>query len=510
MKPTTNTVNIEWANAGTVADQISVFTDAGDPLHSRVRDSVSSGREQFESWKLRSTATRISVVKRFRENLASRCQEIAQQYCGSRSAEEFLTSEIIPLLDGCKFLEKRAPSILRTRTLGSWRSPMWLRGLRHEIRREPLGVVLVVGPSNYPFFLPAIQALQALVAGNSILLKPAPSGEPAALLFSELLSEAGLPKGLLQVLPTSPEAVRVALSAGVDKVVVTGSFETGRQVLLNAAMSATPSVVELSGCDGVLVLPDADIALAAESVAFGLSLNSGRTCIAPRRAFVWKPVAHEFKQALLRSLARRQPVNLPDQQYPVLKDAIMDAVRSGARLLNGSLRDGGMKGPIVLGDLTSDYAFARRENWGPILSIIEVSDAAEAISALNDSNYGLGASIFSRSEQSALQIADRLVAGSICINDLIVPTADGRLPFAGRKQSGFGATRGPEGLLEMTALKVVSVRTGRTRFHLKPPMPNQFEVLSAYAESAYGSRARGLSKLFAAIRLAIKKNKLTA
>ena len=510
MKSTTTTVNIEWANSGSSADQISVFTEAAGQLHSSIHASVSVGREQFESWKRSSIETRISVVKRFRKNLASRCQEIAQQLCGSRSAEEFLTSEIIPLLDGCKFLEKNAPSILRTRTLGSWRSPMWLRGIRHEIRREPLGVVLVVGPSNYPLFLPAIQVLQALVAGNSILLKPAPSGEAAALLFSGLLVEAGLPKGLLQILPTSPEAVRVALSAGVDKVVVTGSFQTGQQVLLNAAMSATPSVVELSGSDGVLVLPDADLTLAAESIAFGLTLNSGRTCIAPRRAFVWKSVANEFKQALLRSFARLQPVNLPDHQYPALKDAIMDAVRSGARVLNGALRDGGLKGPIVLGDLSSDNAFASRENWGPILSIIEVSDAAEAIAAFNDSNFGLGASIFSRSEQAALQIADRLYAGSICINDLIIPTADGRLPFAGRKRSGFGATRGPEGLLEMTALKVVSVRTGRTRFHLKPPMPNQFEVLSAYAESAYGSRTRGLSKLFAAIRLAIKKNKLTA
>jgi acyl-CoA reductase-like NAD-dependent aldehyde dehydrogenase len=470
--------------------------------NAHIQNAVGEAREASEHWRKISLANRLTVVRVFSSILASRAESTSRELCGDRASEEFLVSEIIPLLDACRYLEKNAGKLLRPKKLSSFLNPVWLRGVRHELVREPLGVVLIIGPSNYPLFLPAVQCLQAITAGNAILLKPAEGGEAAAKTLAALLRDAGLPGGVLQILPSCPSAVMETLAHSVDKVVLTGSLQTGRAVLAQAAETVTPTIVELSGSDGVLIYPDADLKLAAECVAFGLTLNSGHTCIAPRRAFVWTEVAEHFQRALAEALARRPSIALNCNRQHAYRSIVVDAVRGGAHLLHGSVTDCAIHAPIVFGNVALESSLLLQENWGPILSVVKVENENEAIHAFNRSSFGLGASIFTRSEDKARAAAQSLVAGSICINDIIVPTADGRIPFTGRKHSGFGATRGGEGLLEMTALKVISSHSGRLYLHLRPQskrLPDELKFLSAYIEFAYGRRMRGFFAMCSAL-----------
>jgi aldehyde dehydrogenase (NAD+) len=157
-------------------------------------------------------------------------------------------------------------------------------------------------------------------------------------------------------------------------------------------------------------------------------------------------------------------------------------------VINGSINTcGTLEGPLVLAKVPPESSFALAENWGPILSIIHVTNEEDALAAFHRSPFRLGASIFTQNNATARRLARSLQVGSVCVNDVIVPTADGRLPFGGRKQSGFGVTRGPEGLLEMTALKVISTRRADHHLHLNTPVPDQFEQVSAYTTIAYGT-----------------------
>jgi acyl-CoA reductase-like NAD-dependent aldehyde dehydrogenase len=471
-------------------------------LRATVDRSMSIGRTAFVQSRAFPLAHRLRAIRKFRESVAARAAHLAQQLANEahRNPEELLASEIIPLLDACCYLEKNAARVLRTGKYSVWSAPLWLFGTRHQIVREPLGLVLIIGASNYPLFLPGVQVLQALVAGNAVLLKPAPTAINTAQTLRHLLVASGISEDLLQILPAAPEAATYAISRKVDKVFLTGSAETGRKVLIHAATAITPAVVELSGCDAAFILPDADLDLAAQCLAFGLTLNSGHTCIAPRRAFVWQEVSAALIEKLQQALSSYPKTFTRTCPGSETIANLFEATAEGAYLVNGALcKNGIIEGPIVLANVDSESAFAMSENWGPNLSIISVANEAEALEASDLSQFGLGASIFTRSDKDAQRLARSVCAGSVCINDIIVPTADGRLPFSGRKQSGFGATRGREGLLEMTASKVISTRSFKSHFHLRSPADNQLDMLSAYTAAAYASgRARfsSVRKLF--------------
>jgi acyl-CoA reductase-like NAD-dependent aldehyde dehydrogenase len=391
---------------------------------------------------------RLRVVRALRHQIAARSAELVVAALGAgRPAAEVLSAEVVPLADACRFLEREAPRLLATRRLGSVGRPAWLVGVEAEVRREPLGTVLVIAPSNYPLFLPGVQTVQALAAGNSVLWKPGTGGTAAARAFAALAAEAGLPAGVLTILPEDPAAAQEAIAQGVDKVLLTGSAATGREVLAGLAGRLIPATLELSGCDPLFVLAGADLDRVARAVGFGLTLNGGATCIAPHRILVLR----ELAPALAERLARHLP----------------------------SLRPG-----------------------PDTLTITAVADGDEALAEAARSPYALGASVFGH-EAEAVAFAGRVRAGVVVINDLIVPTADPRLPFGGWGESGFGVTRGAEGLVELTRPKVVAVRRARRLFHLEAPHPGDAELFTAYLKLAHAGgvwpRLRGAVDLARAL-----------
>ena len=415
---------------------------------------------------------------------------IAAIASSKRDAAEVLVSEIIPLCDAIRFLEREAPNALRPRSWGRRRLPLWLFGTRLRVYREPLGVVLVIGPQNYPLFLPGVQLLQALCAGNAVVVKPAPGCSEPVRLLAELFSRAGGPEHLLTIASEDVEAATRLLDGGIDKVLLTGSARTGREVLAALSTHLVPATLELSGVDAVFVLPDADMDLAARSMAFGLTLNHGATCIAPRRIFVTHDQAGALEQLLAAALAQatRRPISL--EQRKRMSDVIRQAIDNGARPIAGWPMEDDESGPVVLTGVRPHMRVAREDVFAAVASIIPVADMQQAL-ALNDQcPFALAATVFG-SRAAATALARQVNAGVVVINDIVVPHADPRLPFAPRGQSGYGITRGLEGLLELTRVKAVSIRRGRLRPHLLPRLPEDSIMFKEYLAATHAGSASG-------------------
>lgn len=399
--------------------------------------SVAAARDVQPEWASVPLRKRLEAVRSVRYGLAESARELLELFPRSldRSRTDTLTSEILPLVAACRFLENQAPAILKPRRL---RSGLFSR-VEIELVPEPVGVVLLIGPANYPLFLPGVQALQALAAGNCVLWKPGTGGEAIARAFALLVRSAKVPENALQILDESPETGLDVISEGVDKVVLTGSHKAAKAVLAEAAEHVTPVIAELSGNDPVIVHSTADLRRAARSIAFGLRLNAGNTCIAPRRVIAHSSVAHQLEVEL--SVALEQLPDIPIVQFETEEEAVAIA------------------------------------NFGP---------------------YALGASVFAH-PSVARDLARRIVAGVVVVNDVIVPTADARLPFGGRKQSGFGKTRGREGLLEFTALKAIAVQKARRLRHVEPIPANSDELflqlLAARNSRTMRARVKGWSAL---------------
>lgn len=458
-----------------------------------IPSAMRAARAAQRNWALKPVARRLVPVAELRRLISEHAMALAAASAGSRQrpVAESLTAEVMPLAEACRFLLRNAGALLKTRCLGSRSLPLWLWGVRREIRRDALGVILIIGPGNYPLFLPGVQLLQALVAGNSVMLKPGVGGAPAAAALINLIVRAGFDPGLVWLLPESPEAARCAIAAGPDKVLFTGSAGTGERILQQLAPALIPATLELSGSDAVVVRADADLDLVTKALVFGFRLNGGATCMAPKRVFVDRRIATELEGRLAKALPSENSCRLSGELATRLRPCLDRALESGMHFIAGSHHpEEGLMGPVVLGGATPDASILQEDLFAPIVVLVTVADDAEAVMRANECRFALGASIFSRNQAAARTMAGRLNAGVVTINDLIVPTADACVPFGGRKRSGFGVTRGAEGLLELTAPKVITLTRGKMRPAFDQPHPDDAALFEAYLGLAHG---RGLT-----------------
>jgi acyl-CoA reductase-like NAD-dependent aldehyde dehydrogenase len=446
---------------------------------------------------------RLGVVRRARQAMAARAEEFAAAISPVlvRTKTDTLLAEVLPLLDACKFLERVAKELLAPRRLGSTGRPLWFYGVVAEIHREPLGHVLVIGPSNFPLFLPGVQTMQALVAGNTVTWKPGVGGGAVARLVAEVLRVAGLPSDALTVTDESVDAAREAIAAGADKVIFTGSSESGQSVLAQLARTSTPAVVELSGADAVVVTPSADLAGAAKAVAFGLRLNGGAVCMSPRRLFAERSTMARLRPLLEAELEKVGPVALDARTAARLRVLIDEAASAGG-VLRGELNAEAQR-PLLVDHASAGMSIAQSDFFAPVLALIEVGSMLQVPERYAQCPYGLGVSIFCdrRNEKRARVLAKLLKAGTVLINDVIAPTADPRVPFGGRGDSGYGVTRGAEGLLEMTVVKTILVRRGGSMRHLDPTSDEDAMTVAGLIGTVHGG---GMSARWTALKQMMK------
>lgn len=498
------------------------FAEEPPALEHAVAETIARMRGAQSAWSEVPVRRRVAIVARLRRRLVEHCDELVSLVelpQRTRSAET-VSAEIIPLADACRFLERRAERLLRTRHESPRENPGWLRGIRLQIARAPLGVVLVIGTWNYPLLLTGVQTLQALVAGNGVLIKPGANTTPITMRLRELLLEAGLPAELLAVLPERVDAVDAAIAAGVDHVVLTGSARTGAAVLGKLAPRLIPATMELSGCDAVFVQPGADLSLVTRGLVFGLRFNSSATCLAPRRVLVTRPLAAPLERAVSSAVSTLPAMPITAEARSELCRLVRAAVREGARLVSGDdvleFDEGrgpppgdrpGSDGqcrirPVIVADARPDMELLQTDLFAPVLSLVAVDDDDQALIADAQCPYALAATVFGP-RQDALALAKRLRAGTVVINDLLAPTADPRVPFGGTGMSGFGTTRGAEGLLALTRPQARLVQRSTFLPHLDAPHAQDESLLRGYLRLAHGAglgnRLRGLGQFVKAV-----------
>jgi aldehyde dehydrogenase (NAD+) len=469
--------------------------------------SGATSLEVQAEWASRSVKQRLKVLRAARHRLAERAEAFAEAISPrlARSKADTLLTEVLPLLGACKFLERDAAKLLKPRKLGRSGRPVWMLGVQAEVHREPLGHVLVIGPANFPLLLAGTQTLQALAAGNSVTWKPGVGGAAVASLFAEALQQAGLPEGLLTITDESVEAAQRALAEGPDKVVFTGSSRTGQAVLATLAQTATPAVVELSGADAVVVTPLADLKMVARAVTFGLRLNGGEVCMSPRRLFATGSTLRALRPLLEAELAKVPPVTLDAGTSARLDAMLEEAVSAGATVWSGEGEsvhpthadgetvgvDGAPSGmrPIIVGGATPGMAVTRSDVFAPVISLIEAETMMHVPQMYAQCPYALAVTVFCGKSETrrAMAVARTLKAGTVLINDVIAPTADPRVPFGGRGASGYGVTRGAEGLLEMTAVKTLLVRRGGPMLHLQTTTDAEAPMFAGVIGVLHGS-----------------------
>ncbi|EYS94048.1 aldehyde dehydrogenase [Cupriavidus sp. SK-4] len=339
-----------------------------------------------------------------------------------------------------------------------------------RVLRVPLGVVGGIVPWNFPLALAMWKVAPALLAGNTMVLKPSPFTPLTTLKLGELLRDV-LPAGVLNVI-SGGDALGPLMSAhpGIDKLSFTGSTQTGRAVMASAAVNLKRLTLELGGNDAAIVLPDADVEAIAPAIFWGAFANNAQYCLAIKRLYIHEDVYDRLAQALVR-LARETRIGPGDmegvqlgpvqnrRQFERLKALLEDTRSAGYRILaGGDVADGsGYFFPVTLVDNPPDSArVVREEPFGPILPLLKFRDVDEAISRANDSEYGLGGSVWGRDAEAAMQVALRLNTGTVWVNQ--IHTLGPHKPMAGHKQSGVGIENGVEGLLEYTVPRTVSLK----------------------------------------------------
>jgi acyl-CoA reductase-like NAD-dependent aldehyde dehydrogenase len=465
-------------------------------------DQVVCRRAQT-AWAQLLLSARLSVLRKARHELARGSAELVDAIPAelSRTRADSYAAEVLPLLAACRFLEDEAATILKPRRLGRRGLPFWLAGIDSTIERVPFGVVLIIAPANYPLFLAGVQALQALAAGNAVVWKPGRGGCAVAEAFRAALTRAGLPEGLLRLTDDSNEAAIAELNAHPGKVFFTGSATAGRAVLRLAAEMTVPVVAELSGCDAVVVLESADADRVVDALAFGMRLNGGATCMAPRRLWLVGGNHADLLATLRERFAAMDGVEVPHRTRRQLVELCDEAEQAGATIC-GNAGAVSLK-PLLVLNARPEMRIAQADLFAPVLTVLTAATADEVVQSDELCPFGLTAAIFGE-EKAAQALGRRLDAGTVLINDLIVPTADPRVPFGGRRGSGFGATRGTEGLLEMTSAKVTAIRKDRSTRHYQATGLAHEELFRGVLAMSHGDgwreRLAGLRRMVAAAR----------
>jgi len=335
-----------------------------------------------------------------------------------------------------------------------------------EIRYVPRGVVLVISPWNFPMSIPAGEIVMAILAGNAVVHKPASLTPLIALEIRSLLIEAGLPEDALQVVPCRGRDAETMVGPRIDYLNFTGSVDIGVRLAQRCAKQMIPTTLELGGKDPGLVFADANLERAANSVMYGAFGNAGQVCASIERLYVERSVYDEFVAMIVeraKALRVADPLDpntdmgpMADlSQMQVVMAQVEDAKEKGARVLTGGKRREG-KGyfyePTVLVDVTPDMDVIKEETFGPVLPIIAFDTEEEAVALANDTKFGLTAAIYTGNRSRANRLADRVVAGTVMINDSIYTHALPETPWGGVKFSGMGVTHSAKGLRHLSRM----------------------------------------------------------
>ncbi|HVF30140.1 MAG TPA: aldehyde dehydrogenase family protein, partial [Pyrinomonadaceae bacterium] len=444
-----------------------------------VRTAVARSREAFHRWKTTSFRTRGRLVMRAREIIISEMDQIA----GLISAEsgkpfgEAIAMEIAPVLDLMQHFARRAERLLRPRrvNIGLYTT----MGRYSKIVYHPLGVVGIIPAWNYPFSIPLGEAVMAVMAGNSVVIKPSELTPLIGMKIAEIFERADAPGDLVQVVTGDGRTGAALVDAAPDKIMFTGSVATGKKIAAAAAKNLTSVVLELGGKDPMIVFDDANLELAAGAAVWGAFCNSGQSCSSVERLYVQEGAAEKLTKLIVdrtRQLTQgsgdREDVSIgamsSERQLQIVEDHVDAFRKAGAKIEIGGGRSQGSRSavlsptfkkydtgdglyfsPTVISGATNDMRPMQEETFGPTLPIATFRTEEEAIRLANDSEFGLTASVWTSDYARGKRVAAQIEAGSVCVNEVLYTHGIGQTPWGGFKNSGRGRTHGTEGLMEL-------------------------------------------------------------
>ncbi|HTQ69489.1 MAG TPA: aldehyde dehydrogenase family protein [Solirubrobacteraceae bacterium] len=469
-------INGEWRGAGPTFPSINPATTKpiaqvplATPAH--VAQAVEAARAALPAWRALGTPNRANMLtgalERLREAYGDEgaptpLKNLITQEVGKRLPEADI--EVTESADMLEYFIGSAQSLLGREVLALDKA-LWPTK-SSTVMYEPVGVVAVIKPWNYPLELPMWSIAPALIAGNTVVFKPA---EDASLVGAELtrLIADFVPDGVLNLVSGPADVGRMLVEADIDMVSFTGSTAVGHEITAWCGAHMRRYTMELGGNDAAIVMPDADIELSANGLTWGCFCNSGQVCVRPKRIFVHQTVAQDLVSAVVeKTHALRRGVDfgplINAMQLTTVEEQIEDARISGARVLCGGTRftDGGYYyAPTILVDVTPSMRVMREECFGPVMPIVTFESTEEALGLANSGVYGLGASIWTADVAGGSQLAEALDCGMVWVNDVNV--AFPQAPWGGRKSSGTGTELGKWGLHEYVTPKHINIDTDK-------------------------------------------------
>jgi acyl-CoA reductase-like NAD-dependent aldehyde dehydrogenase len=445
-----------------------------------VAAAVARGRQAQALWQQTGFAERAQVLYRLRDLLLDEGDKLGDILTAEtgRPRADVYGAELFYLCDAIGVWAKKSAGYLKPEKIHPHFPLMKFKKVTSSY--TPRGVIGIISPWNFPLTMTLGEALPALMAGNAVVIKPSELTPMSAIFGAELAAKAGFPQNLVQVI-VGYRATGEALIDHADMIAFTGSVETGKQVMRRAAERLIPVSLELGGKDPMIVLKDADLDRAAGACVWGALMNCGQACTSVERIYVEAPIYQQFVDRVVervRAIRQGPSENEVDigcmtseAQLKKIAAQVDEAVAKGAKALTGGRRNPALPGyyyePTVLVDIDHSMNVMSEETFGPILPIVKVDNAEEALRLANDSRYGLSASIFSRDNAAAQQMAERMQSGSVCINDSLVNYIIPDAPMGGSKESGFGYRHGAEGIRKFCQQKTIVV----DRFGLKEEFP---------------------------------------
>ncbi len=433
---------------------------------------VARARAARPAWEALGFDGRAAVMKRAQQWMLDNPERIIDVVVSEtgKTHEDAQLADLGYTMTALGFWAKNAERYLADERVPSWNNPLAV-GKKLVIRYAPIGVAGVIGPWNFPIANSFGDCIPALMAANSVILKPSEVTPLSSLLMEEMMRECGLPEDVFQV-ATGDGSTGAALIGHVDCVMFTGSTKTGKAVMKAAADALVPCYLELGGKDPMIVCADANIDRAANAAAFYSMNNAGQVCISVERVYVEEPVYDKFVAKVtdnIRKLRQGAPDGVGSvdvgavifpPQLEIVDDHVRDAVKKGATVLTGGhgrVGQGRFYEPTVLVDVDHSMKCMTEETFGPTLPIMKVPDVEEAVRLANDSQYGLQASVWTRDIARGEALARRIEAGVVCVNDAQINYTALNLPMGGWKASGLGSRHGAGGIRKYTKIQSLLV-----------------------------------------------------
>lgn len=434
----------------------------------QIEKKINKAKEAFYAWYDLPLNKRIKLMIRLRNLIAKHSEDIMDIVWKDTGKPHFesLTGEIAPTLYYLTYYAKKAAQQLQPKPI-----PFGLlKNKEGYLVPSPYGVVAVISPWNYPFYLSLVSIMLALLAGNVVVYKPSEYAVMTGMKIKELFDEAGFPEGVFDTVLGDGKQGGALVDGNVDMVTFTGSVATGRRIMEACSKKPMPCVLELGGKDAMIILPDAPMERAINGAVWGAFANCGQICASVERVYVPEKLADMFLEKVVEKTktlrVSSDPKNcdmgpmISQRQLSIVESHIQDAISKKAKVLTGGKKPEHLKGffyePTILSNVDHTMRIMTEETFGPVMPVMKVKSTEEALELANDSEYGLTFSVWTKNKKKAWELARKLNAGTVTINDHLSPAVAPEAPWGGVKRSGIGKTRGEKGVLDFTYEKHVN------------------------------------------------------